>query len=77
MTKALIGLGRFALLLFLVVIFAACVDTTGVYRLELPPCPVPAPVINDPQPPSTLAWGCPYQVRLADSSLITVYLNPR
>lgn len=53
----------------------ACVDTTGVYRLEVPDCPVPAPVINDPQPPSHIALGCPYQVRLADSSLVTVYLE--
>lgn len=61
-------------------LLGACVDTTGVYRVEveLPDCPVPAPIINDMnQPPSRIAWGCPYQVRLADSTLITVYLNPR
>lgn len=70
-------MSRVILLLMFVLLVVACVDTTGVYRVEFDEvaCPVPAPVINDPQPPSSIALGCPYQVRLADSSLVTVYFQ--
>lgn len=45
--------------------------------IDVPDCVVPAPIINDmTQKQTTMKSNCPFNVRLADGSLILVYLTP-
>ena len=64
----------------LLILLTGCIEVMGVpekgeytVRVDADGCPVPAPIVNDPnQPPLTLPPWCPYQVIQPDGTIITI-----